>query len=32
MLVGIPAAKLEMLVAAIEKLGAGAIPKSRAKA
>jgi uncharacterized protein (DUF169 family) len=32
MLVGIPAAKLEMLVAAIEKLGAGAIPKSRVKA
>jgi uncharacterized protein (DUF169 family) len=32
MLVGIPAAKLEKLVAAIEKMGAGAIPKSRAKA
>jgi uncharacterized protein (DUF169 family) len=32
MLVGIPASKLEMLVAAIEKLGAGAIPKSRVKA
>ena len=32
MLVGIPAGKLEKLVAAIEKMGAGAIPKSRAKA
>ena len=31
MLVGIPAAKLEMLVAAIEKMGANAIPKSRVK-
>jgi uncharacterized protein (DUF169 family) len=32
MLVGIPAAKFEMLVAALEQLGAGAIPKSRVKA
>jgi uncharacterized protein (DUF169 family) len=32
MLIGIPAAKLEKLVAAIEKMGAGAIPKSRVKA
>lgn len=32
MLVGIPASKLEMLVAAIEKMGATAIPKSRVKA
>jgi uncharacterized protein (DUF169 family) len=32
MLVGIPASKLETLVTAIEKMGAGAIPKSRVKA
>jgi uncharacterized protein (DUF169 family) len=32
MLVGIPGVKLEKLVAAIEKLGANAIPKSRVKA
>lgn len=32
MLVGIPAAKLGMLVSALEKLGASAIPKSRVKA
>jgi uncharacterized protein (DUF169 family) len=31
LLVGIPASKLEKLVAAIEKMGAGAIPKSREK-
>jgi uncharacterized protein (DUF169 family) len=31
MLVGIPASKMERLVAAIEKMGAGAIPKSREK-
>ncbi len=32
MLVGIPASKLEELMTAIEKMGAGAIPKSRVKA